>query len=169
MKKNINILLVDDHSFVLDAYITMLNQLSINEPSFEFNIQTASNYNSALQKINESIIKKDKIDIITLDISFNSTENNELLSGEDLGLKIKQLLPEATILVCTSHNNNYRINSLIRNFNPLGILLKGDLNLKTFQTAIKTLINDTPYYSKTVLKLIHKKNSIDYTPDKIDR
>jgi len=169
MKKPINILLVDDHPFVLEAYETSLNEMSRKKSSPNFNIQIAFDYDSALIKINESITKNSAIDIITLDISFNCTTNSKMLSGEDLGIKIKQLLPDIKILVCTSYNNNYRINTIIRNFNPLGILLKGDLNFKTFQTAVKSLIKNTSYYSKTVLELIHKKNSIDYTPDKIDR
>ena len=78
MKKPINILLIDDHPFTLEAYEAALTQLSTNESLPKFNIQTAYDYDSALLTINESINKKDKIDIITLDISFGSTANNEL-------------------------------------------------------------------------------------------
>jgi len=168
MKKLINILLVDDHPSILEFYEIALDCISTNEPEFNFKIQKASDCDSAFTKVEESL-SQCKIDIIILDISFTKTIKSKFIDGEDLGIKIKHFLPEVKILVNTSYNDNYRINSILHNLNPLGFIVKGDVTSKIVQTAILSVCIGKPYYSKTVLQLLQKKNNFEYVLDKIDK
>jgi len=168
MKKDINILLIDDHPSILEAYEIALKSIGCNRSRFNFKIQKASDCDSAFAKVKKSL-NRNKIDAIILDISFNKTIKSEFIDGEDLGIKIKQLLPDVKIIVNTSHNSNYRMNAIIRNLNPLGFLVKGDVTAKVLQTAILTICKGKPYYSETVLQLLQKRNNSEYVLDKIDR
>ena len=103
-----------------------------------------------IEKLKE---KKQHPDIIFLDISLPASKNKKILSGEDLGIKINELLPESKIIICTTFNDNYRIHSIFKNVNPDSFLIKNDISLKELVDAITSVLNNYPYYSKTVAKL----------------
>lgn len=81
-----------------------------------------------------------------------------MLSGEDLGIKIRQLLlaTKIIIIILTTFNNNYRLYCVIKNVNPDGFSIKNDITPKELVTAIQTVINGSPYFSKTVISLLRK-------------
>ena len=76
----------------------------------------------------EDAAKKNGIDIVFLDISLPPSADGEYLSGEDLGIAIKKLLPKCKIVVATTFNDNYRIQAILKNVNPDGFLIKNDVN-----------------------------------------
>jgi len=86
-----------------------------------------------------------------------------------LGLKINELLPEAKIIVSTTFNDNYSVHSIFKNINPDGFLVKNDITPVELVQAIKEVLNDPPYYSKTIMKLLRNEVSNDYLLDDIDR
>lgn len=57
----------------------------------------------------------------------------------------------------------------MKNLDPDGFLIKNDITSKELVEAIKVVINDPPYYSKTVLKLIRLEVSNEFVLDSIDR
>ena len=79
------------------------------------------------------------------------------------------MLPNCKIIVATTFNDNYRIQVILKNVNPDGFLIKNDVNKEELVTSIKTVLEGTPYYSKSVLELFRKQSSTDYKLDKIDR
>ncbi len=169
MNKTINILLIDDHPSILEFYEMALEHITTNKPELNFKIQKASDSDSAFAIVKESLQNDKKIDIIILDISFNKAIKSKFIDGEDLGIKIKQFLPDTKILVNTSHNDNYRMNAILHNLNPLGFLVKGDVTSKIVQTAILAMCKGIPHYSKTVLQLLQKKNKFENVLDRIDK
>ncbi|MDO9261436.1 MAG: DNA-binding response regulator, partial [Flavobacteriaceae bacterium] len=68
-----------------------------------------------------------------------------------------------------TYNDNYSIQVFLQSVNPDGLLIKNDINKEELITAIKTVLNNTPYYSKSVLNIIRKQISSDYMLDIIDR
>ncbi len=168
MKKPFNIWLIDDHPLILESYELALNRISVNNTMFKFNIQKSNDCDSAIAKIKVDL-DKIKVDMVILDISFDKSIKSKFLSGEELGIRIKQLIPDVKIIVSTSHNDSYRINTILRNLNPFGFLIKGDFDSKTLQLAIESIINDTPFYSKTVMTLTRNKNNFKYFLDEIDK
>ncbi|WP_298365072.1 response regulator [uncultured Lutibacter sp.] len=162
------VLLIDDHPIIADAYRSAFEFVSSEDENIEFEISMASNCDEAVEAINEAS-KNDGIDIVFLDISLPPSSDGKYLSGEDLGVKIKELLPKCKIIVATTFNDNYRIQVILKNVNPDGFLIKNDINKDELVNSIKNILNDTPYYSKSVLELFRKQASIDYKLDKIDR
>lgn len=168
MNSNYKVLIIDDHPIIADAYKSAFEYISSNNPKVNFEISIAINCDEAIEKI-EKASKNKGIDIVFLDISLPQSTDGLFLSGEDLGVRIKKILPACKIVVATTFNDNYRIQAILKNVNPDGFLIKNDVNKDELVFAIKTVLDESPYYSKSVLELFRKQASIDYKIDKIDR
>ena len=164
-----HVLIIDDHPLITDAYKTALNLYSQQNESISFSIQIAYDCESALQLLNEFSENKKKLSIVFLDIKLPPSQDGKILSGEDIGLKIISLLPSTKIIVSTTLNDNYRVHSILKSLNPDGFLIKNDITPKELIEIIDTILNDPPYYSKTVIKLLRKQVINDYLLDHIDR
>ncbi|WP_412985754.1 hypothetical protein [Pontimicrobium sp. IMCC45349] len=57
----------------------------------------------------------------------------------------------------------------MRNVNPDGLLLKSDITFNNLFEAINTVIEEPPFYSKQVIKLLRKQAANDTILDNIDR
>lgn len=167
--KKFSVLIIDDHPLIINAYKTALNHYSKQNESIKFLIQTAQNCDGAFRLINEFFTKKQNLDIVILDIKLPPSKDGKILSGEDLGLKINNSFPDTKIVVSTTFNDNYRIHSIFKNLDPDGFLIKNDIEPKELIEAIHTILNDSPYYSKTVVKLLRKQVANDFLLDDIDR
>lgn len=164
-----HVLIIEDHPLITEAYKKAFSQVSSKNPKQHFVISTAVNCDEALVKINEAT-QHQELDIVFLDIKIPpSTTNESLLSGEDIGLKIMELLASSKIIVSTTFNDNYRINSIFKSLNPEGFLIKNDLNPKELVSAIESIIEGNPYYSKSVIELMRKLTSNDFLIDSLDR
>ena len=169
MKNNTyKVLIIDDHPIIADAYKSAFEFISLEVPTIKFEISIATNCDEAIDLIQDAS-KKKGIDITFLDISLPPSSDGVYLSGEDLGVEINKLLPKCKIIVATTFNDNYRIQVILKNVNPDGFLIKNDINKDELVFAIKTVLDGSPYYSKSVLELFRKQASIDYKLDKIDR
>ena len=168
MKNKYNVLIIDDHPIIADVYKSAFELISAENSNISFNISMANNCDEAIERLN-TFKKKDGIDIVFLDISLPPSSDGKYLSGEDIGLKLREILPECKIVVSTTFNDNYRIQVILQTLNPEGFLIKNDVNKEELVTSIKSVLNDTPYYSKSVLELFRKQLSTDYRLDKIDR
>ncbi|MEP5338806.1 MAG: DNA-binding response regulator [Algibacter sp.] len=163
-----NVLIIEDHPLIIEAYKSALLQMSSKNPELSFNIGIAEDCDSAYLKI-KNASKKEGIDLVFLDIKLPPSKNGKIISGEDLGVKIIQLLPNSKIIVATTFNDNYRINSIFKSINPYGFLIKNDLNPRELILAIESVIYERPYYSKSVIELMRKLASNDLFIDDIDR
>ncbi|MBL4887251.1 MAG: DNA-binding response regulator, partial [Flavobacteriaceae bacterium] len=76
---------------------------------------------------------------------------------------------EAKIIVSTTFNDNYRIQNIFKSINPDGFLIKNDISPNELMTTINTVMDDPPYYSKTVIKIIRREISNEFVLDYIDR
>lgn len=168
MKKNYSVLIIDDHPIIADVYKSAFELISAEDTNITFQISIANSCDEALMYL-DSISKKTGIDIVFLDISLPPSSDGKYLSGEDIGLKLRSSLPACKIIVSTTFNDNYRIQVILQTLNPEGFLIKNDVNKNELVTSIRSVMNDTPYYSKSVLELFRKQLSTDYRLDKIDR
>jgi DNA-binding NarL/FixJ family response regulator len=168
MSQIYNVLLIDDHPIIADAYKSAFEFINAENEAVEFDIKIVTNCDDAIVAI-EQASKKEGLDIVFLDISLPPSSDGKYLSGEDIGIRIKQVLPKCKIIVATTFNDNYRIQVILRTVNPDGFLIKNDINKDELVTSIKTIMDKAPYYSKSVLELFRKQASIDYQLDKIDR
>jgi len=168
MPQKYNVLIIDDHPIIVESYRNALQYVTSVNKQLIFKINSANNCDLAYQKIIEGSIKK-PIDLIFLDISLPPSSDGKILSGEDLGLKIRVLLPDAKIIVATTYNNNYRIQNIFENINPEGFLVKTDITSQELVNAIQTVLNKAPYYSKTITQMLRKQVSNTILLDKTDR
>lgn len=166
MTKIINVLIVDDHPLIADAYKMAINNIRLKDK--KFNIDVAHDCDTVAEKINEAK-KSLKIDLVLLDISIPPSKNGDLLSGDDVGVLLKKEFKDVKIVVITSHDNNYKLCSIFKSLNPDGFLVKTDISIQELITAITDVLNDTPYYSKTVTRLIRNHMSSQIVIDKRDR
>ncbi len=77
-----------------------------------------------------------------------------IYSGEDLAMLIKTEMPECKVILLTMHTELLKINNIIKNINPSGLIIKNDLTFDELLFAFDKIINDESYYSQTVIKLV---------------
>lgn len=154
MKRKLNILIVDDHPVIIEAYKNILTSGDLGK--YDFTIDTANNCDEAIKKIEYSA-KNEPYDVLFFDVKLPPSSNGEIISGEDLAVFAKRKLPESKIAVLTMFNESHRIHNILKTANPDGLLIKNDLSSKEFLIAFDVILNDPPYYSTTVAKYFRKQ------------
>ena len=165
-----NVLIIDDHPLIIDAFKNGLQCVSAKRKHLKFNIDEATNCDDAFSLIKpRSRARAKKYDIIFLDIKLPPSSDGKILSGEDLGEKIRTYIPKSKIVVVTTYNNNYRLNNILKSIDPEAFMVKNDITPEDLINAIEVLLDEPPYYSRTILKLIRKQISSDLVLDMYDR
>lgn len=165
MKK---VLIIDDHPIISVAYQMALEQITKVNPNLVFDTSVVKNIDDAIKAINKSVENKE-FDLIFLDILLPKSSDGSILSGEDLGVKIRKISPNTKIIVATTLNDNYRVFNILSNLDPDGFLVKSDITPDELLHGIQLVLSDPPYFSATVTKFLHKKAFNEYQLDKIDR
>lgn len=162
MTKTCNVLIIDDHEIIVEAYKNSLNAFLSNQMDAELIIDSAYNCESALKKLKG----RQKYNLVLLDISLPRCEEERLYSGEDVGLVIRKLAPETKIIIITSFTDNFRIFNILSRVNPEGFLLKNDINSKELSNSVKKVFEGSIAYSQSILTLIRKKiNNLNLLDD----
>ncbi|MBP6557671.1 MAG: response regulator transcription factor [Flavobacterium sp.] len=149
MKSPIQILIVDDHPFIIEAYKNAINKYGQN--GFEFVVTQANNCKTGYENIVDS---SKKFDIAFFDISMPEYAEKGIYSGEDLAMLMKTEMPGCKIILLTMHTELLKINNIIKNINPSGLIIKNDLTFDELLFAFDKIINNESYYSQTVIKLV---------------
>ena len=103
-----NILIVDDHPFIIQAYKNALDKYS--QQGYEFVITQANNSKTGYESIMET---KTPFDVALFDISIPEYVEKGIYSGEDLALLIKTEMPHCKIILLTMHTELLKINNII--------------------------------------------------------
>ncbi|MEM6718840.1 MAG: response regulator [Bacteroidota bacterium] len=166
MNKDIKVLIVDDHPMIIEGYKNAL--LGINSEEMTLRIDTADNCDGAYAKIKNASTGT-PYDVVFLDIKLPPSSDGKIISGEDLGIKVKELLPDTKVVILTMFNNNFRIHNILKNINPDGFLVKSDVTSDELMRAFQVVLTDPPYYSHTVTKLLRTRIINEVVLDDIDR
>lgn len=153
-----NILIVDDHPFIIQGYKNAITRYNPNE--YDFVISEAKDCESAYSLITNtnSLV----FDIAFLDISMPAYEDKELYSGEDLAKLILQYMPNCKIIMLTMFTEFLKLKTLINNVNPRGLVIKNDLTFDELLIAFDKVISNQLYYSKSILEMLGSHdNSIE--------
>ena len=167
MDKVIKVLIVEDHPIIIDVYQRALKETTNRYRNLKFSIDTAENCDMAMERIKKS--GTEGIDLVFLDMRLPRSKDDTVLRGEDLGAKIKDTFKNVKIIVSTSYNNAFKISSILKYLNPDGFLVKNDITTKLLIDAIKTVIVEPPFYSKTVIQILRKQSTNNFVIDNIDR
>lgn len=159
---NINILLVDDHHMILEGYKNVLSKVKYN--GIKLSIDTSDNCDFAWNKIQNG-----NYQIIFLDINFPVQENSEILSGEDLGVKIKKEFPNIKIVILTVLEDAFRLHNILSNINPDGFLLKGETTSQELLRCLEKVIDSPPYYGPKISKILRSEVTNKSFIDETDR
>tara|TARA_R110002012_G_scaffold294098_1_gene490036 strand:+ start:20525 stop:21202 length:678 start_codon:yes stop_codon:yes gene_type:complete len=168
MKKNFNVLIIEDHRIIAQAYKLVLEEITVENSILNFTIETANNCESGREKIN-SFCQSNKLDLVLLDISLSPTDDKKILSGVDLGILLRNKKTPVKIIILTSYDDYYRLNSIIKNVDPDGLLLKRDVEMEDIKKAILTVLDNGSFYSETIIKMLRIRAKSEINIDKIDR
>lgn len=132
--ETINILLVDDHTLIREGLKLILKK----NKQFKI-IGEASNGVEALEFLEKNTAKTH---VMLLDITMPE------LDGFEVAKVVKKKYPDLKVLALTMHNEESYITKMI-DVGVHGYVLK-DSNLDDLSSAIKTILDDKPYYSSDV-------------------
>lgn len=164
-----NILIIDDHPLIAQAYKLALDELKNTNEGIDFTIAYCHDCAEGYTAIQDAVSNKESIDLVFLDISLPPTKDGKILSGEDLGIKFRELLPEAKIIVSTTYSDNYRIHNIIKSVNPEGFLIKNDLDPDELIKAVGAVLDGKLYFTDSVLEVLRNNVSSDHMLDSMDR
>ena len=149
-----NILIVDDHPFIIQGY---KNAITRYDPDhYEFAIAEAKDCESAFHVITNP---ESSFDIAFLDISMPSYEEKQLYSGEDLAKLILFHMPNCKIIMLTMFTEFLKLKTLISNVNPRGLVIKNDLTFDELLFAFDKVIKNQIYYSKSIKEMLESHDN----------
>lgn len=162
MKEKLKVLMVDDHPIIIEGYKNAL--MDKFQEAYDVMIDIAFDCDEAFMNIFKNV-KKTHYDLALIDIKLPASKDGTITSGQDLARIVKELHPEARIIILTMHNENNRINNILRNVNPEGFLIKSDLSSNELLRAVEDVISGRTYYSATVNNHFRKMMSNDFSLD----
>lgn len=148
-----NILIVDDHPFIIQGYKNAITRYNPSE--HEFVIAEAKDCESAYHVITnpDSVV----FDIAFLDISMPPYEDKGIYSGEDLAKLILEQMPNCKIILLTMFTEFLKIKTIIKNINPNGLVIKNDLTFDELLFAFDKVMKNETYYSESVIKMLESQ------------
>lgn len=166
--RTFNVLFVEDHPLILDGYKKALKVLGKQKPTWHFAYNEANSCDSALEILGKHGAQKGW-DLVFLDLKIPPSESGKYISGEDIGLQIRRDYPSAKVIIATTFDNPYRIQTIFKTINPEGFLIKNESTAKILVEAITTLIEGKPFYSSRVIQVLRRNFANDFLVDDLDR
>ncbi|WP_299098667.1 response regulator [uncultured Winogradskyella sp.] len=167
MHKTYNVLIIDDHPFVIDGFERALHFIANQSGTMSFRTHSSTCCKTAYDKLQNYTTSQD-LDLVILDISLPMDKSLKISCGKDLGILIRKWLPNTKILVCTMHVNSYKLRQILNAFDPLGFINKADVNFQGFVAAINDVLNNKLHYSQTIINAIKQKSSNQINLDDYD-
>lgn len=163
MPQIINVLIVDDHPFIIIGYKNTLDRF--HDKSYQFVYTEAVNCQTGYELITTSTTK---FDIALLDVSMPVYKEKNIETGEDLAKLLQIHQPECKIVLLTMHDENLKVRNVINEINPLGLIIKNDLDFASMKLAIDAIIKNERYYSPAIISYLNQLKGQVYI-DVIDK
>ena len=163
-----SIVIIDNYPVHIQVYRNLLKEIESSNERFSFKISEANCCDSALNLLDKIDAAGKGIDLVLLAINIPASERKTHLSGEDIGVEIRERFQDAKILINTVSINNYRINTIFKRVNPEGFLIRSDINLEALKSSIERVLKDPPSYSKKILNFLKKTTGHDFSLDEWD-
>lgn len=158
------ILIVDDHPFIIEAYKNAIR--AYHEADANIMITQAHDCKSGYEYIMNA---KGEYDLAFFDISMPEYPEKDIRSGEDLAKLMREQMPNCRVVLLTMHTELLKIQSILNNVNPDGLIIKNDLTFDELLSAFEKIFNNEKYYSLTVIKLIGQLESENIDLDQFDK
>lgn len=164
MPQNINVLIVDDHPFIIQGYKNVI-KLFPNK-TVEFTFFEATDCKTGYEAI---VGNEQQYDIAFLDVSMPTYEEMNVNTGEDLAKLLQKHKPDCKIALLTMHSESLKVQSIIDEIDPLGLVIKNDLGFESMILALDTIIKGERYYSDSVIKYLNNQQKEKVYVDVIDK
>lgn len=156
--KTIRVLAVDDHEMTTMGYKFILEDTEFDD--FKVLVDTAKSFDQAIDKIENSVTSF-QYDILLLDIQLSQSGEGPVKTGEDIGIFARKTIPKTKIVFMSSFSDNYRINSILKTVDPEGYMVKTEIDPKSLEAMVNTVISNPPYYTQKALAAIRRKMAND--------
>ena len=160
-----NILIVDDHPFIIEGYKNAIKRY--HPEQYDFYIDQAKDCQSAYNIITNP--DTPKFDIAFLDISMPTFAEKNIYSGEDLAKLLSQYMPNCKIILLTMFTELLNIKTIINTINPCGLIIKNDLTFDELLYAFDKVLKNHRYYSESVLKMLNQSEDNIIQIDQFDK
>lgn len=164
MIQNVNILIVDDHPMTVNGYINVLSDEKFE--GYELNFTKALNCKEAYDLITDT---NNTFNLAYLDLSLPPYPEKKITSGIDIGMLLRQHIPDCTIVFLTMHSEAPLIERLIKDINPQGIMCKSDIDIDEFLNAFKIIFSGDTYLSSKIVKSLKDRVFDNYKLDNYDK
>ncbi|WP_422083483.1 response regulator [Ulvibacterium sp.] len=164
MKQNVRILITDNHPMTVKGYALFLENI---EMGYRFDIECALSCDDVLDKMKRH--KYNFYDLVLLDIGLPPSKDYLIISGEDLGIRIRSKFKATKIFVHTALCDHQRISNIFKSLRPEGFVIKSDLHPAVFKDAINSVLKGQCYYSEQASRLIGDNQRDDLFLDASDR
>lgn len=165
--QNLNILIVDDHPMTINGYINVLSEEKID--GYELNFTKALDCKEAYDLITEAEGSSNPFHIAYLDLSLPPYPEKNIFSGLDLGVLMRNTIPDCTIIILTMHSEATLVDRIIKEINPQGILCKSDIDIDEFLNAFQIIFSGDTYLSNKIVKSLKEKVFDNYNLDNYDK
>lgn len=161
---NKNILIVDDHPFIIDGYKNAITRYkpSVYEYSFTQGMDCKTGYEIVTNP------ETDPFDVAFLDISMPVYEEKGIHSGEDLAKIIMEYMPNCKIILLTMYAELLKLKNIISTINPAGLIIKNDLTFDELLFGFDIVLKGEIYYSHSVIKMANQDNAVMEGIDQFD-
>jgi DNA-binding NarL/FixJ family response regulator len=163
MPQNINLLIVDDHPFIIQGYENVIKRFPSKK--VEFTITKAADCKTGY----ETLMSGETFDYAFLDISMPEYVEKNILTGEDLAKLINNEMPSCKVVLLTMHSERLKAQKIIDEIDPIGLVIKNDLTFANMLLAIETVLKGEKYYSESVINFLNQQQKEVVYVDVIDR
>ena len=160
-----NILIVDDHPFIIEGYKNATTRYHPDQ--YSFYIDQAKDCQTAYNLITNPATPV--FDIAFLDISMPPYLEKNIYSGEDIAKLLLQYMPNCKIILLTMFTELLNIQTIINTINPSGLVIKNDLTFDELLFAFDTVLKNEKYYSESVLKMLNQSEDNRIEIDQFDK
>lgn len=165
MSTKLRILIVDDHPFILDAYI---NLISCSLENYELEFIRSSNTKEAYNLVKVNYNENKIIDLAIFDISMPGYKEMNIYDGIDLALDFKNKFANAKILMISMHAEGCMINKVFKELKPDAIVNKSDIDFEFFTEIFSKVFNGEFFISETMLDALNQFNQTKFRFDDLD-
>lgn len=162
------VVIINDYPLYIQVCRNILKDIESFEGRWSFKICDAKSGDEVLDLLEKMELSLRAIDLVILDLNIPLSKGPSFLDGKDIGLEIRNRFNTARIIINAESKNNYQINTILRSIKPEGFLIKPDVDLEVLRNAILDVLNNIPFYSKSVLRSLSKSKSHAIVLDKWD-
>ena len=160
-----NILIVDDHPFIIDGYKNAITRYNPNQ--YEYDFSQGKDCETGYKIITNS--ETSSFDVAFLDISMPTYEEKGIHSGQDLAKLIMKVMPNCKIILLTMYAELLEIKNIIETINPAGLVIKNDLTFNELLYAFDKVLKDEIYYSHSIIKMANQHENDSDDIDNFDK